>query len=699
MKGLEIRDRMPIPRTLLVVVTLAACAPVVAPTGAGGPARRAGVKPSPAPSPTPALTAGPPTPGPSATPTPTIAVSPQASPPLAPSPVPTVSATFGPIAVGALDGVIGRRAADTRLYSLYGLDRDPAGNLYLILNGQVARIGTDGVIARVMGGRRAPTADPADIRANEVHFRASPFQMALDLAGHPLVWELERLVRVEADGRLTVLWQPGPEQGRIRAVAPRADGGLDVLLLEHEGVPADAAPFAWHALAADGQTAQIRRAGTEEAALLSKVEKVSHTPNGGDAWLPGPDGGLLTVLENSLGVPEVHRLDPATGAVARLAYPAPGGSAFAIDARGRLYGHDSGTGELMVAEPGGIAWTLAHLPKGERIVDVFGLPDGTVYVGTTYFGYERGMVYRVAPGKVTPLTGAGATDERGATLQIEAWGLAAAAPDDLYVGDRRGARILRVRPGRDVEVVAGGVPGQAPSDGAKALAVGLKPEDLAIDAAGRLLVLHGGEVYRLEAGVLRQVATAGAVEAIEVDADGALWGVLPSKPGAYAKHTVERLDDSGPSAIGGALDGVAKIAARQPGAPLGAYFGEWSPGSLADNSGRFRGAPDGAAAGTPRVFGSLIEGKALFAPNDLARDAKGRWYYRVLAPGSIYGAIARFDPATGEHAIVVGPGTPYFAGDTVAGGLFQPGDFAIDRDGGLFFTDYDTVKYVPGLAR
>ena len=377
--------------------------------------------------------------------------------------------------------------------------------------------------------------------------------------------------------------------------------------------------------------------------------------------------------------------DGGPAADAQLATP----TALGLDAVGNLYVLDrgnrrvrrveagtgtirtvAGSGEFGSSGDGGLAVFAAfNNPRGLAVA-----PDGTFYIADT--GNHRIRRVDGASGIITTVVGTGtpgfAGDGGPATLAQLNFPQAVAldAAGNLYLIDGGNHRVRLVdRAASVITTAAGtGTPGFSGDGGLATLAQINAPQALALDRSGMLYLADGGNhrVRRLDlaAGLIRTVGGSGQ----------------PGFSGDGARATQAQL--ANPQALTVDTQGNVLLAdtfndrVRRIGAASGAI-------STVAGSG---------AAGLIGDGGPATE--AQLSPAGLAIDAGGN--FLVADPGN--SRIRRVDARTGIITTVAGTGEPGFSGDggpatqaqiglTIFGAGFSDPGIAIDAAGNLFIAD------------
>ncbi|MFH1570409.1 MAG: choice-of-anchor D domain-containing protein, partial [Gemmatimonadota bacterium] len=420
--------------------------------------------------------------------------------------------------------------------------------------------------------------------------------------------------------------------------------------------------------------------------------------------LVAPDGAIRTVVGSGLyGSNGSGRssLKSALGIANSLAL-GPDGTLWLVDLASQQIRFVDGDGALRTfASPASPLFASVSGPFAPNGIDV--VADGRVYVA------DRGtnVVWEIDPdGKGRRAAGNGTRGYAGDGRPSAQGELAdpravAVGPDGtIWIADTGNRRVRAVREG--VLSTAAGNGTEAPWSGAApALEVGLKPVDVAVDGAGRLLVLDelGQRVLRLEGdGTLVSVLELGAGAegaGLSVAPDGRVVvgdrghrTVVAAKPGSGRLQVV-----AGNGTARASGDGQAAVNASlyQP------FAMAWGPdGSLylADRLNHLvrRVLPDGTlerVAGTGAAGYGGDGGPALMAeldqPSSLTVDRTGRVYVADENNHRV-----RRIAGDGTITTVAGTGHAGFAGDggpAVAAQLAHPGAVALDEAGRLLIAD------------
>ncbi|MDC8759891.1 gluconolaconase [Janthinobacterium fluminis] len=313
-----------------------------------------------------------------------------------------VSTLAGDGVVGAQDGPAGQ----ARFADPFGLAIDAAGNAYVAEGGdnnRIRKLGADGVVATLAGGREG-YADGVGAAA-AFH---TPSGVALDAAGNLYVADTgnHAIRKVAPDGTVTTLAGGGGagfRDGRGRAA--QFNGPLGV------AVGPDGAVYV-----ADAYNDSIRRVA--------------------------PDGQVSTVAGNG---------QPGEGDGAALAAQFDTPCALAVDAAGQIFIADTGNDAIRKLGRDGLVSTLVRATPGERD----GVPrrpmglalahDGFLYVSSGVYG----RVLQLSPeGQLLALKDidrpASPGNGDGSVRLSQARGIALARDGALYVADAGTAQLRRL---------------------------------------------------------------------------------------------------------------------------------------------------------------------------------------------------------------------------------------------------------------
>lgn len=632
------------------------------------------------------------------------------SPSVTPS-APTPAAAQGARVVAGMDSSGDGR--DPRAFSfdcLVDMTVTDVGDVYMTDGARVWRLRPGAPVVLAAGGLLEPHWDVDGRLGREVGIVGGLPALFAGSAGEPLLAVgYGRLAGWNADGTLAERWRGG-EKEEPAAVIPASGGGAALLTrTRHDGLRS-ASDWRWWTLpAAGGQAVPLRAASTAEAELL----EASH---GDGMYIYGAPGGK--------GVAHAGRLllrknDGHVAAIAPDGEPEPTLTTHAIapdfaDDRGRLYRYQADFGELSVIWPGDDLRRFAPLPAGFRIHTLAGAPDGSVYVAGNRPGRltRHSLVYRLTAEAAEVFAGTDAP-ALGALRDtpMHPWSLAAGVGDDVYLSDLLQRRVLRVRPGQPLEVVAGAGAGAAdaaaPADGAAALNVALDPGPIGRDGQGRIYVVHARrEIFRIEDGVLRSLYRMAPAEdpdqettfgQMVVAPDGHVYVFVNTKVREARFSYVIHLDGAGAQGkidFGGAEAGAMALA---PDGGLGVTTRIDKDDDLVGELRFLRWSP---TAGVKEV-GRALYGLPTTGLGVVALDDRGRFYVVAGVEGQQdrkRETLRRFDPASGTSELLAGLGASAFGGETFDAGVTEIGSAAV-VGADLYFSDGRFLKVLPRIAR
>ena len=218
-----------------------------------------------------------------------------------------------------------------------------------------------------------------------------------------------------------------------------------------------------------------------------------------------------------------------TGASAR--FNQPGGVAIAAD--GSVYVADTGNATIRKIAPDGTVTTVAGSPANRGNADAMGTaasfssPAGLARDGGDNLYVADAMnatVRKIAPdGTVSTLAGSasnrGDADGVGTAARFNfPSGVAVDAGGNVYVADTYNDTIRKIDPSGAVTTLAGSAGISGGTDGAGSTALFNQPDNLAVDAAGNLLVADTGNA------TIRKVTAAGVVTTLAGMPGVAGWG-------------------------------------------------------------------------------------------------------------------------------------------------------------------------------
>lgn len=368
------------------------------------------------------------------------------------APGPTVFTGGYTITTSGPASTLGSQLADA-----VGLTMDPAGNLYVSLQGShmIRKITPAGTVTPFAG--LAPEAGVADGTGTDARFRA-PYGLALDPAGNLYVadWSNSAIRKITPTGTVTTVV--------IRDVGAAAAAGVGL-------ITSIAIDPAGNLYAAD----QVRRVVRRFA----------------------PDGSVTTIagtldgFGHADGVGPVAQFDSLHGA--------------ALDRQGNFY--TAGLSAIRKVTPAGVVTTIAGSPTetgsadgpaaSARFFQPFALTvDGAdnVYVADSY----NHTIRKITPtGAVSTLAGAarqeGSADGTGSAARFSyPSGLKADGAGNLYVADSGNNTIRLVTADGTVTTLAGRSRVVGSDDGLDEAARFNSPADLALDGAGNLYIADAG---------------------------------------------------------------------------------------------------------------------------------------------------------------------------------------------------------------
>lgn len=426
---------------------------------------------------------------------------------------------------GTVTTVIESGGAPAQFYDPGGVTADSAGNVYVVQAGSqcvILRLTPQGVRSVFAGTEWSPGRDDGPVGVGKL---GSPMGVVADSVGGLWVADATTIRRVTPDGVLSTVagipFLQGNEDGtapdatfmRARAVALDGAGGVVVLDAENPalrrvtplGVVTTIAGAARKEGTVDGLGALARfgrprgvvfdATGNAYVADTRAIRKVT------------PDGSVTTFAQSACtdGICVGPRFVSPSGVAA-----VPGGD---------LIVADPGAGTVITVSSTGVLTTLAGLAGEQGFADGVGTAArfsspfgvavdaaGNAYVADT--GNDR--IRKVTPtGVVTTLAGGGSSDEydgQGSDARfIHPEGVAVDGAGVIWVADTGAHAIRRVTADGFVTTVAGFPKRSGSADGSGLSARFFKPTGIAVDAAGDLLVVDGGN------GTIRRVTPAGLV--------------------------------------------------------------------------------------------------------------------------------------------------------------------------------------------
>lgn len=320
---------------------------------------------------------------------------------------------------------------------------------------------------------------------------------------------------------------------------------------------------------------------------------------------------------------------------------------------------------------------IGPIPSGDggpATDTVLGMPAGVAVdgVGNVYFTELRwGRLRKVAPdGTITTLAGTGNPGYSGdggpatAARLNQPQGVAVDAAGNVYVADTGNHRIRKVTPGGTIVTVAGaGTAGSSGNGGPATSALLNRPSDVAVDAAGNLLIADtsnhqirkvtpGGTISRFAGLTVGFAGDGGTASSARFNAPNGV-SVDPNGNVLVADTKNQRIRRITPAGI------VSTVAGNGFTSPSG--------------DGGFAG--DGGAATAARLNN----------PADVVGDAAGNVY--IADHGN--SRVRRVTPA-GTIATVAGNGSTTYAGDglpATEAALSTAEGFDVGPDGSLYIAD------------
>jgi sugar lactone lactonase YvrE len=513
------------------------------------------------------------------------------------------------------------------------------GSLYISDNGnnRVRRVAPDGTISTVAGNGGTGVARSRQSALTEP-IRA-PFGLAVDRSGRLVIARTQQVVRLEANGTVTVLagvsttnvtsGDGGPATAAQLQWIRALDIGPDGTILLTDG-----AAHRVRAIAPDGIITTIAGTGAAGSASTGPLATQSQLNNPTDAVFL-PNGAILITDTNN------HRIRRVAtdGTISTFAGTGTAG-----------YSGDNGPAASAALNA---PWGLAVEASGSVVIADVG----------------NARVRRVGTdGVITPILGdrqrSRSTGDGGPASGASLFtpeGVATAADGSILVVEREANRVRRIAPDGTINVVAGtGVAGST-GDGGPATAARLnQPRGIAVAPDGTIYVTErsGHRVRRITtAGVISTVAGTG----------------IAGSTGDGGAATAARLNT--PEGIDVAPDGTLLVTERS-----GHRVRRVSVGgniSTVVGTGTAGGSGDGGAATAARLFG----------PGDVDVRADGSFIVAELD-----GNRLRNVSATGTITTIAGTGTGGNAGDggaataATAATIISPGGVSIAPDGAIWFT-------------
>ncbi len=469
------------------------------------------------------------------------------------------------------EGIPANRAT---LAGLRDVAADPQGNIYVLNNGVIRRIGTDGLIRTLLGEGLGGIAEAA-----------TAWRIAVDAAGNVYILETfkHRIHRLSPNGALAVFAGTG-EAGfsgdngpaataQLRtpwAIAVDTEGNLLIadtgndrlrrvdssgiirtvqMAPDVTGVASDRQGGAIYGgrylrrISREGGVTQIiaERAagfggdgGPAAEAAITTIQGIAVGP-GGDIFIADrlnrrvrrvSSGAIATHLGSG-----VFRFQGDGGPASAALLSSP--SKIASDSAGNIVVADFGNQRYRRVRTNGMIETLTGFGATNIVPDPVAGPFGPFIEvegvavnarGTdAFFGDLRShRVRRMGPeGRVTVFAGNGTPGSGGEGLQATAAQLnqpaaLALGPDgSLYIGDRGNFRVRRVTPDGVIRTVAGNGRNGFAGDGGLATAASLENiSDLAVDRNGVIYIATSPDLLTEGMGRVRQVATNGIIRTV-----------------------------------------------------------------------------------------------------------------------------------------------------------------------------------------
>jgi len=511
---------------------------------------------------------------------------------------------------------------------------DNAGNIYVAVEGEtrIRKIAPDGIISTVLGigyGSYSGDGGPGNQAA-----MGTPSYMAVDGTGYLYVVDRQnaRVRRVSPAGIVETIAGNG-------IAGFSGDGGpaLNASLNNTQGIAVD--PISGAVYIVDNNVLRKFFIG-------GRIGTVAGTAGAGFSG----DGGLA----NS----------------ARFA----GMTSLASDSAGNIYVHDSFNFRIRKIDAGGYVTTIAGnglqgsggdagLATSAAISNVVAFSasaDGTLHLAEYNSRIRRvlpsGIIYTIAGSAAFGFLGDGGPAVNA--LLDQPSGVAADSAGNVYIGDKNNLRVRRVTLAGIISTFAGGSLG----DGGPAALSSTRPEHIAFDASGAMLVAD----TNLER--IRRIGTDGVINTI---AGTGLTGF--SGDGAAA--TLATLSQPEGIVQAGGRVVVADFFNNR----LRAIDGNGVITSIAGT-----GDCGSSGDGGPATLATLCH------PRGLAVDAAGSIY---IADEN-YNRIRKVDPS-GIITTLAGTGNAGFSGDggpAAQAAINRPTYLTFDADGNLFFSDTGNAR-------
>ncbi|HEX7645548.1 MAG TPA: DUF4214 domain-containing protein [Burkholderiaceae bacterium] len=366
-----------------------------------------------------------------------------------------------------------------------------------------------------------------------------------------------------------------------------------------------------------------------------------------------PDGSFSILA----GAPGTSGAADGIGAAARFYEP----SSIAIDGKGNLYVTDTYYDTIRKITPDGVVSTVAKLAGANDSVALYSRAEGVAVDGSgnlyvADYGYQT--IKKITPdGVISTVAGqagiCGSADGVGSAAQFcEPTALVVDPAGNIYVADMGNSAIRKVAPDGAVSTLAGNAAVSGWQDGTEAAAHFCRPNGLAFDNAGNLIVADVGCLGKSYSSI-RKVTPAGVVSTIagtnsaafvnQSGADaafGILQGLAVDGKGNifaadYTDGSIWKVSASGTVTIFAGAEGITGSVNGS-----GSAVGFAAPrGIVADSLGNLyvadtlnnvirKIAPSGQVstfAGTV-AYGNTSPGTTFLAPVGLAIDASGNLY-------------------------------------------------------------------------
>jgi len=432
----------------------------------------------------------------------------------------------------------GGPAASAALNTVRSLTVDQAGNLYIAdsANNRIRRVDTAGVITTVAGdGTAASTGDGGPATEAGVD---TPLDIAADGEGNIFVYDLSgRIRKINAAGTITTFAGGGTS-------GFRGDGrpATEAQLL---GPAAAVVDSVGNAYIADRDNNRVRRVASDGIITTYAGSGVAgFSGDGGravDAELSGPSG-LAVDGQGNLYVSDywnqrIRKVSPdgvitTVAGTGQVGFAGDGGPAtaarfnglwaLAVDPSGNLFVSDSANQRIRRITPAGLITTVAgsgtqgFVKEGVPALDArFQYPrgvaadgHGNVFIADT----GNGRIRKLSPdGIVRSVAGSGEQDPRlgqndggpppgdggpalAAPLDVAIYSVSVDPAGNLFFPEGLGATVRKVSPDGVISTVAGsGYKGFVGDGGPATSAYMYFPDAVALDGAGNLLVVEGGD--------------------------------------------------------------------------------------------------------------------------------------------------------------------------------------------------------------